>query len=59
LFSRGGINKVLRDAWRQVLPMIDSQRWQLARDLALLALASYSGRAEEGDSNPKNNDQNS
>ncbi len=45
LFSRGGSNSVLRDAWDKVLPVIRSD-WQLARDLGLLALASYASRGE-------------
>lgn len=54
LFSRGGSNAVLRESWTKVLPTIRSD-WQLARDLGLLALASYAGRAEsevEADSVP-------
>jgi CRISPR-associated protein Cas8a1/Csx13 len=46
LFSRAGGNAVLRGAWAQVLPFLDERRWQLGRDLALLALASYAGRGE-------------
>ena len=46
LFSRGGNNKVLRDAWRDVLPMLGERHWQLTRDLALLALASYASQVE-------------
>ena len=52
LFSRGGNNSVLRDGWTKVLPVIRCN-WQLARDLGLLALASYVGRErdeEESDS---------
>lgn len=45
LFSRGGSNAVLQKAWKKVLPVIRSD-WQLARDLGLLALASYAGRGE-------------
>lgn len=45
LFSRGGSNSVLREDWLTVLPII-CQDWQLARDLGLLALASYAGRSE-------------
>jgi CRISPR-associated protein Cas8a1/Csx13 len=54
LFSRGGSNSVLREAWEKVLPVIRSD-WQLARDLGLLALASYAGRGENDaatDDNP-------
>ncbi|MFV0444417.1 MAG: type I-MYXAN CRISPR-associated Cas8a1/Cmx1 [Planctomycetaceae bacterium] len=43
LFSRGGSNSVLRSGWVQVLPVL-RRDWQLARDLGLLALASYAGR---------------
>jgi CRISPR-associated protein Cas8a1/Csx13 len=43
LFSRGGNNSVLRAGWATVLPVIRKD-WQLARDLGLLALASYAGR---------------
>lgn len=52
LFSRGGNNPVLREGWTKVLPVMRSD-WQLARDLGLLALASYVGRErddEESDS---------
>jgi CRISPR-associated protein Cas8a1/Csx13 len=45
LFSRGGSNAVLRESWQQVLPVLQHD-WQLARDLGLLALASYVGRGE-------------
>jgi CRISPR-associated protein Cas8a1/Csx13 len=45
LFSRGGNNSVLREGWPQVLPVIQKD-WSLARDLGLLALASYVGRGE-------------
>lgn len=42
LWSRSGSNPVLKSSWREVLPLIcDEDRWRLARDLALLALASY------------------
>ena len=43
LFSRGGTNSVLRKGWSAVLPVLRKD-WQLARDLGLLALASYAGR---------------
>lgn len=45
LFSRGGSNAVLRESWTKVLPVIQRD-WNLARDLGLLALASYVGRGE-------------
>jgi CRISPR-associated protein Cas8a1/Csx13 len=53
LFSRGGSNSVLRDGWTKVLPVIRSD-WQLARDLGLLALASYAGKGEADQIEPAN-----
>jgi len=47
LFSRAGINSVLQKEWQDLLPMLDASRWQLTRDLALLALASYTGAGAE------------
>jgi len=49
LFSRGGANQPLQAAWQKLLPMLRNDRWQHTRDLALLALASYSGRGADGD----------
>jgi CRISPR-associated protein Cas8a1/Csx13 len=46
LFSRGGGNKVLRERWIELLPMLNRERWQLTRDLALLALPSYATSKE-------------
>ncbi|MGO8752719.1 MAG: type I-MYXAN CRISPR-associated Cas8a1/Cmx1 [Thermoguttaceae bacterium] len=43
LFSRAGVSQVLQSEWRQLLPMLSDQNWQLTRDLALLGLASYAG----------------
>jgi CRISPR-associated protein Cas8a1/Csx13 len=51
LFSRGGNNSVLRGGWATVLPVIHKD-WQLARDLGLLALASYAGRGADDSSEP-------
>ena len=45
LFSRAGNNSVLRGGWSTILPVIRKD-WHLARDLGLLALASYSGKGE-------------
>ncbi len=45
LFSRAGINNILRGGWEKVLPVIRKD-WHLARDLGLLALASYAGKGE-------------
>jgi CRISPR-associated protein Cas8a1/Csx13 len=51
LFSRARGGKVLRERWSTLLPFLDDKHWQRARDLALLGLASYSGRteADQGD----------
>ena len=46
LWSRAGSNSVLKETWPQVLPLLSVDKWQLARDLALLALASYQGREQ-------------
>ena len=44
LFGRAGINPVLKEHWTAILPWLSSPtKWQLARDLSLLALASYTG----------------
>ena len=50
LFSRAGPNPELRRAWQALLPMLEAKRWQLTRDLALLALCSYAGQGEAEDS---------
>jgi CRISPR-associated protein Cas8a1/Csx13 len=50
LFSRGGTNSVLQAEWQKIVPIVQSD-WQLARDLGLLALASYAGKAEPSGSN--------
>jgi len=47
LFGRAGNNSVLREKWQEVLPMLDARHWQLTRDLALLALASYKGKGSD------------
>jgi len=47
LWSRAGSNSVLKEAWLQVLPMLANDEWQLTRDLALIALASYQGKGQE------------
>lgn len=41
LWSRAGTVKPLQEGWKQVLPLLRAERWQTARDLALVALASY------------------
>jgi CRISPR-associated protein Cas8a1/Csx13 len=47
LFVRGGINSVLQQDWQRVLTLFAGKDWQRARDLALLALASYTGKGAE------------
>jgi CRISPR-associated protein Cas8a1/Csx13 len=46
-FARGGLNKTLRESWQDLLPLFTGSDWQRARDLALFALASYSGKGIE------------
>ncbi len=46
-FAKGGINKVLQNDWEQILGLVLSQDWQRSRDLALVALASYTGKGAE------------
>lgn len=50
LWSRAGTNRVLQDRWPDILTLLSSSRWPEARDLALVALASY--RSEKGESEP-------
>jgi CRISPR-associated protein Cas8a1/Csx13 len=52
LFSRAGRVPALIDGWQLVLPKLADHRWQLTRDLALLALASYSGKGANGGDQP-------
>jgi CRISPR-associated protein Cas8a1/Csx13 len=47
LFSRVPANTELQANWTSVLPMLDDRNWQHARDLALLAMASYSGKGDK------------
>lgn len=47
LFSRAGVNPVLQADWETLLPMLDDSNWEKTRDLALLGLASYSGRGAD------------
>jgi CRISPR-associated protein Cas8a1/Csx13 len=51
LWSRVGHVPLLRDTWRDLLPLLcEDRRWQLNRDLALLALASYKSPTVDGES---------
>lgn len=47
LFSRAGVNPVLQTDWKTLLPMLDDSHWEKTRDLALLGLASYSGKGAD------------
>ena len=47
LWSRAGSNSVLRGVWPQILPLLNNEKWQVSRDLALIALASYQGKEQE------------
>lgn len=49
LFSRGGSNAPLKAGWKDVLGVLRKD-WQLARDLGLLSLASYSGKGSSSES---------
>lgn len=40
-WSRAGSLPSLRTGWSELLPLLDEAHWRKARDLALLALASY------------------
>ena len=56
LWSRAGLNSALREAWPHVLPLLSDKKWQLTRDLALIALASYQGKGQD-DIDPANTDE--
>jgi CRISPR-associated protein Cas8a1/Csx13 len=43
LLAKGGVNNGLQVNWPAVMPIIHGSDWQKTRDLALLALTSYSG----------------
>jgi CRISPR-associated protein Cas8a1/Csx13 len=47
LFARSGLNQTLQNHWKELLPIILGQDWQRSRDLALLSLASYTGKGED------------
>ncbi len=47
LWSRAGSNSALRESWPHILPLLSNAKWQLTRDLALIALASYRGEERE------------
>lgn len=43
----GGALPALQDSWQEVMVLLDEKHWQEARDLALLAMASYKPRDKE------------
>jgi hypothetical protein len=43
----GGSLAPLQASWTAVLPLLDEQHWRRAKDLALLALASYKPVTQE------------
>ncbi len=47
LWSRAGPNRALMEGWPKVLPLLRSEHWRAARDLALVALASYQRQGPE------------
>jgi CRISPR-associated protein Cas8a1/Csx13 len=47
IFARGGLNQTLQEHWPKLIPLFTGTDWQQARDLALLALASYAGKGAE------------
>ncbi len=47
IFARGGNNPTLKKNWAELLPLFTGPDWQRARDLTLLALASYAGKQDE------------
>lgn len=46
LWSRAGTNRQLQERWGEILPLLRPDRWRVARDLALVALASYSSERD-------------
>lgn len=56
LFARGGLNKTLQRRWPELLPLFTGEDWQRAKDLALLALASYVGQGAETITEAANDD---
>lgn len=46
-WARSGPIKALQENWHDILPLFDEKNWRLAKDLALLALASYQSESQE------------
>jgi CRISPR-associated protein Cas8a1/Csx13 len=55
-WSRAGPIPTLQERWRELLPYLGPERWQLTRDLALLALVSYAAPEEQSTSTPPDSD---
>ncbi|MBE7560585.1 CRISPR-associated protein Cas8a1/Csx13 [bacterium] len=55
LFSHAGVNKVLQRNWQEILPLYTGEDRRKARDLALLGLASYTGRGAQDVEVPDDN----
>ncbi len=49
LWSLAGPNRELQERWPLILPLLRAENWKVARDLALVALASYRGQESEDD----------
>lgn len=49
LWSLAAPNQELRRSWEQILPLLCPKHWQVARDLSLVALASYRGSPKDED----------
>jgi len=47
LWSRAGSLPALQSDWAQIVALVHGPKWMLARDLALVALASYRGQRPE------------
>jgi CRISPR-associated protein Cas8a1/Csx13 len=47
LWSRAGSVKELGEHWQEMLPLLRPDHWEMARDLALVALASYQGKGTD------------
>src|SRR3712207_7908845 len=50
-WARAGAQPALQEGWVELLPLL-ADRWQEARDLALLALASYRGQSRSNTASP-------
>lgn len=53
LWSRAGKNAELEAHWTIILPLLRRDRWRLARDLALVAIASYPSQKRDDDTEQK------